>query len=444
MNEANDIKTAAIVAGVDETTEQYFRCIIYSDYLEPVHAMERLISKEEDLAKIIEILEEKGYSCGSVVRKMNPNDWMSKKEELIQEAQLIAEQKAQEELSARAAYDAKIAETEKKAKVSKLKIYGITAVTIAALVGGYMLLSKDAPKTVNAPSVSSPAITSELNQPLPGNTVDERILAMKDLFAKGDLSYDITNPDEVQKRVAVLIEYFNKMQKSDITNSEAMDFFLLINGIKPSEGVDIDELMRKVQLAAAFDPYFDWREVAGQEIIANKRDSAYADIYFRAINDWKKAAESHDMQQVSSMGKELVATAYYGMIIKEPLQTQNAEIGNVKMVNVSSELQAFLTGYVGMTLNYPGYDIVGAIGPVTIQGDTINVNHVAEPLAGPHIITAGEEGSTDKKGGEQGLAQSTMIMIVEKYNNGEYPECPEELKEALNSLAPKAPTKTLK
>ncbi|MDD2203525.1 MAG: hypothetical protein PHT75_03550 [Bacilli bacterium] len=444
MNDGKKVKTAGIIAGVNQETNQFFRCLIYSNYLEPVHTMDRLINKEEDLTKIIEILEERGFSCGSVVKAMDPAEWEIKKEELIQEAKTIAEGKEKEELDLKAAYDAKIAATEKKAKVSKLKLYGVTAVTIAALVGGYMLLSKDAPTTVNAPSVSSPAVTSELNQPLPGNTVDERILAMKDLFAKGELSYDITNPDEVQKRVANLIGYFEKMQKSDITKAEATDFFLLINGIKPSDGVDIDELMRKVQLAAAFDPYFDWREVAGQEIIANKRDSAYADIYFRAINDWKTAAEGHNMQQVSAMGKELVATSYYGMIIKEPLETQVPEIGNVKMENVSSELQAFLTGYVGMTLNYPGYDIVSAIGPITIQGDSINVNHVAEPLAGPHIITPGEQGSTNKEGGEQGLAHSTMIMIVNKYNNGEYPECSEEIKAALNSLTEKAPTKSLK
>lgn len=440
MNQMMEEKFASIVVGRDEATDQMFRCIIYSNNLEPTYFIERVITNPEDLRKILNIMEDRKFSCEVIFKTMNPSEWESKKEELLTEAKQHVEKAEKEQSEIKKAYNEKIAKVEKKSKVKNLKVWGITALTIAAIaIGGYAL-QKDKPNTVTAPDLSSsPAITAPVT---PGNTIDERIEAMKDQFAKGELYYDITNPDEVEKRVNTFITYFDKMKNSSITKSEVADFYLLINGIKPSEGVNIDELMRKIQSASAFDPYFDWREVAGQEIIANKRDSAYLDIYLRAINDWKAAAESHNMKQVTSMGKELVATSYYGLIMRDPLKTQVQEIGSVNLQNVSPEIQAFITGYVGLTLNYPGYDIMEAIGPVTIQGETINVNHVAEPLAGPHVIPAGEQAST-QNGGSQGFAQATMITVINKYNNGEYPLCPKEIEAALNSLK-NQPVKTLK
>lgn len=450
--EKNFDKAIGVVAGIDEATQKAFRCILYSNSLKPVHTMERVLATDEDLPKIVHVLQEQGFEADYELVTMKPEEWEAKREELVEIAKGKAEAIEAQQAMINEQYDAKIAETEQKANVKNLKAHGkakkaiIAIVTAAALVAGGYAIVKNMNKDAQAPNLNSPSITSEIpseSTPLPGKTVDERITAMHELFAKGELYYDITNPDEVEKRVNLLIGYFEKMQKSSITKGEATDFFLLINGIKPTDGVDIDELMRKIQLAAAYDPNFDWREVAGQEIIANKRDSAYLDIYLRAINDWKTAAESKNIKQVSSMGKELVATSYYGIILKEPLETQVQGVGNVRFQNVSTEMQAFITGYVGMTLNYPGYDIKEVIGSVTIQGDSIDVNYVAEPIAGPQVVPAGEKGATDK-GGEQGFAQATMTVIVTKYNNGEYPECPEELQARLNSLANPQSVKTLK
>lgn len=446
MEETDERKVVGIVVGIDEASNNIFRCMLYSKYLEG-NTMERLVSSDEEVNKIIDVLEEKGFDVQISDITMNPADWEIRREEIIADARSISEGPAVAKAEEKDAVDTKIVEVQKKAKVSNLKVWGVTLVAVTALlVAGYVLTHTGGKQDVVAPSLNTPSITSTINPQatgtLPGNTVDERIAAMKDQFAKGELYYDITNPDEVQKRVNILIGYFDKMQKGAITSTEATEFYLLMNRYAPSEGVDVDELMRKIQSAAAYDPSFDWREIAGQEIIANKRDSAYLDIYLKAINDWKAAAESHNMKQVASTGKELVATSYYGMILKAPLDTQVAGVGTVQMQNTSVEMQAFIVGYVGMTINYPGYDIKESIGSVTIQGDTIDVNAVAEPIAGPQIIPAGEKGSTDN-GGEQGFAQSTMTMIVTKYNNGEYPECPDEIRARLNGLT-KAPVKTLK
>lgn len=445
-------KAIGIVACADPATKKGYRCVLYSNNLAPNKTIDRVISKDEDLNIMLTVLNDKGFEIGYDEIEISPADFDARKEEVINLAKEKAEEIEKKQSDAKAAYDEKIDETEKKANVKNLKAHGkakkaiIAVVTATAIaLAGYTLI-KNMNKDAKTPNLNStPSITSQVTDTpssLPGKTVDERITAMKEQFAKGELYYDITNPDEVEKRVNVLINYFEKMQKSSITKAEATDFYLLINGIKPSDGVDIDELMRKIQLAAAYDPNFDWREVAGQEIIANKRDSAYLDIYLRAINDWKTAAESKNMKQVSSMGKELVATSYYGIVLKEPLETQVQGVGNVRFQNVSTEMQAFITGYVGMTINYPGYDIKEAIGSVTIQGDSIDVNAVAEPIAGPQVVPAGEQGATDK-GGEQGFAQATMTVIVTKYNNGGYPECPEEIKAMLDSMS-KQSVKTLK
>lgn len=450
--EENNRKKAGIVVVQDENNKQPFKCIMYSNHFEPLHTMEREITNDQDIITIVGILKDHDFTTEVIYKDLTPADFEIKKAEITEELKQIVEAKEHETKETdeiESAVDRKLSKVEKNVGIHNLKLFGAMAVAVGTIIIASLALNKKAPSTAVPPTLTNPSVTSTFEPtvaptatPLPGKTVDERITAMQEQYAKEELYYDITNPDEVEKRVNILISYFEKMQKGSITKAEATDFYLLLNGIAPSEGVDIDELMRKVQLAAAYDPSFDWREKAGEEIVANKRDSAYLDIYLRAINDWKSAAESRDMKQVSSMGKELVATSYYGMIIKQPLETQVKEVGKVKFQNVSSEMQAFITGYVGMTINYPGYDIKEAIGSVTIQGDSINVNAIAEPIAGPHVIPAGEKGSTDK-GGEQGFAQSTMTMIVTKYNNGEYPECPEEIKAMLDTLS-KQSVKTLK
>jgi|LSQX01.1.fsa_nt_gb hypothetical protein len=435
----NNRKVVIVVVGKDTTSKENFKCMLYSNNFQPEPFLDNIKPEGEAIESVIKHLEAKGYYTRLLFKEMSPNEWDLKKSDLVVEAKEMAEKIENEQKKTDEMIKEKISSAEKKAGVKNLKIWGVVALSVAIAVGGYMV-GKKAQNNVTAPDLTSanPSVTTqtevegEVKQTTP-ETIDEKIVMLKEQFAKGELNYDITNLSEVEKKVNILIGYFEKMQKAHITKSEAADFYLLINGIKPSEDVNIEELMRKVQLAAAFDPYFDWREIPGQEIIANKRDSAYLDIYLRAINDWKSAAESRDMKQVSSMGKELVATAYYGMVLNEPLITQNNEIGNVHFRNVGYETQAFITGYTAATLTYPGYDTLKAIGSVQIKDDKINANHIFEPLAGPHVIPSGEKGSTSK-GGEQGFAEQTMIMMLDKYNNGQYIKCPEEIKVMLEKI----------
>lgn len=426
-------KAAAIIAGCNED-KKMFKCIIYSNQFTPNKVMERDLNSEEDLNIIQSVLNEKGFACEVETLYISPELWESNKAEIIEsvkglaadfEKRIEAEKTEIEEALAK-----KSSEVQSKTGVKNLKFYGAAALAImvAAGITGYTIANHFDNKNVDAPKLGKPAVT------MPVSPIDQKIAELKEKFAKGEMYYDITNPIEVENRVNVLISYFGKMEKGVITKSEATDFYLLINGIKPANNVDIDELMRKIQLAAAYDAKFDWREVKGQEIIANKRDSEYLDIYLKAINDWKNAAANGNKDQIKETGRELVATSFHGFILKNELDTENPEIGKVNFQNISHELQAFIVGYVGPTLNFPGLNPNDAIGAVPIMGDKINVNDLAKPIAGPHIIPAGEEGRTDN-GGEEGLAQSTMIMLINDYNQGRMPECPEEIKALIESFS---------
>lgn len=412
--------------------------VMYSNALEPTGAAVDdvdLGGKGSDA--IIDRFTKEGFKIDEKTVSMTDAEWQAQKTDLINQAKEAAEKMEQEQVINDSA-DEKISDIEEKTKTKNLKVYSkpMKAVLCAATAVVIALTAWAVGHFGTKKPADNETTTTQRDKD-PNKSVDARITAMQAQFAAGELNYDITNPAEVESRINNLIGYFDKMDNNTITKAEATEFFLLLNGIEPGANVDVDELMRKVQSAAATDANFDWREVAGKEIIANKRDSAFSDVLFKVINDWKVAVDeglkSGDMTAATAAGKEMVATLHYALIIKEPIETS---VGQVSLQNISIENIAFLMGYAGMAPAIPGIDINGVIGKITIKGDESDVNKLlAEPIAGPQVLTPGENGRTDEKGGEMGLAQSTMIPIVTKHLKGEYPECPGAVQDVADNIS---------
>lgn len=432
-----DTRAIAIVVGVDKNSGEKFGAILYNngnDFEEAIYnnaAFERWVAAKRS----------QGYVCEIITKEMTLDEWKLNKTSLIEEAkELCAQiQKKQVALEAKRSEVEKAVENDTGVKNFRLskKMLAIIMATVIGVTGlGVALnhiLKKDGSTNTPTPSLNGPSISREL----PDYLAEQQELALKEKYALGELSYDLTDKEEVMKRIGYLEAYANKMTKHHLTSSEIADFYLVSNGIEPIFNDDVDDIMRKVQLAASDDAGFDWRENTGEEIIASKKDSAYLDIYLKAINDWKVAAESKNPSITGPAGKEFAATGIYGIVLKEPLDTGIKEIGSVHMHDVSLEMQTFITGYVGMAINYPGLDIMDTFGKITIQGEEVDINYLSEPIAGPHVIPTGEQGRTDQ-GGEQGLAHATMIRLVNKYQNGDAITCPSELKQLLEQYGKEA------
>lgn len=426
-------KPVGIVVGVDKTSGNPFRAIFYSEFIQPNNISEMIIGTNTNFDKGISALISKGFVCNQQTIVTTPFEWDFKKYELEGKARALFTQKQEEQAAIKKALEAKQQAIERETGVRNFKLGRKVIALLVALAigaGGYSWYSKSKHNKATVPPLSRPGINMEL----PNYLTNEQELALKEQYALGELNFDLTDKEEVERRIGYFGGYFDNMTKHHLTLTEQIDFFLLMNGVEPIFNKDVEDIMIKVQLAASSDSGFNWREKSGEEIIAIKRDSAYLDIYLKVINDWKVAAESKNLETGRVAGKEFVATSIYGIIEKEPLDTGKDGIGAVHMQDVSIEMQAFITGYVGRVTYYPGIDARDTIGKIMIKGEEVDTDYLCEPIAGPYIMPAGEQGRTDQ-GGEQGLAQTTMMKLVAKYINGSYIKCSSELRQFLEDLA---------
>jgi hypothetical protein len=455
-------KIIGAVVGIDEETGKHFRCILYSKSFDPEFYESKLFSNEQ-INKIQEGFVNDGYKMEITAFEMSQNDWNDINREYLQDtARNIAEQIEARENEAIEAINNKTKEIEEKVHVKNLKLKKkiiiplLVVLGIATTIGGVKLVKHLITKNDNKPGVTSdagviptgaiPTVTPTVAPTptaLPVNPIDGKITALQAAYANGDLNYDITNPDEVEKRLTNFLALFDKMKTNTLTTSEKIDFYLMMNGYESINDLNEDEIQdifARVGHAMATDPGFDWAEAPGQEAIANKRDSAYVNVFLKLINDWKTAVAAKDLNAMASTGKELTITTYVSMVKGDPIIT---DAGQVRFNNLDPQVQAFISSEVFYALNLSGFFMDGTnannindvINPVETIGSielasygvTINANRVSEALSKE----------------DEGVIVASRQLMRGIFTEGATIECPNDVKGRINTLA-NQPVKTLK
>ncbi|MDD4643961.1 MAG: hypothetical protein PHW90_02955 [Bacilli bacterium] len=263
-------KPVGIVVGVAKTSGKPFRAIFYSEFIQPNNISEMIIGTNTDFDKGISALISKGFVCNQQTIVTTPFEWDFKKPELEDEARALFTQKQEEQAAIKNALEAKQQAIERETGVRNFKLGRKVIALLVALAigaGGYSWYSKSKHNKATVPPLSRPGINMEL----PNYLTNEQELALKEQYALGELNFDLTDKEEVERRIGYFGGYFDNMTKHHLTLAEQIDFFLLMNGVEPIFNKDVEDIMIKVQLAASSDSGFNWREKSGEEIIAIKK-----------------------------------------------------------------------------------------------------------------------------------------------------------------------------